>query len=49
VQRTWVADWRPADNPAWEVETTLAAIASGEHVPGAEEDDEEEDEEDDDD
>jgi hypothetical protein len=39
VQRTWVADWRPADSPAWEVETTLAAIASGEHIPGSDDDD----------
>ena len=47
VQRAWVADWRAAGEAAWEVETTLAAIASGEHVPGS--DDEDDDDEDDDD
>ncbi|HET9494917.1 MAG TPA: hypothetical protein VFR15_11865 [Chloroflexia bacterium] len=50
VQRAWVADWRAAGEQAWEVEATLAAIASGEHVPGSDdEDDEDEDEDEDED
>jgi hypothetical protein len=50
AQRAWVSDWRSAGDPGWEVETTLAAIASGEHVPGSEvEDDEDEEEEGEDD
>jgi hypothetical protein len=49
VQRAWVSDWRSAGDPAWEVETTLAAIASGEHVPGSEVEDDEDDEEEDED
>jgi hypothetical protein len=49
VQRTWVADWRAAGDTAWEVETTLAAIASGEHVPSDDEDDEHDEDDDEED
>ena len=45
VQRAWVSDWRADGESAWEVETTIAAIASGEHVPGLDDDDEDEDDE----
>ena len=48
VQRAWVADWRPGTDPAWEVESTMAAIASGEHVPAADEDDEDDEDEEED-